>query len=74
MEIKYCPKCHREVYCLTEKDGNILVTQNGKTLFSLNDKSSINIGLSCTSGHTVKLVLKAKDATVVVKEAVPAME
>jgi len=62
MSIVFCSKCHQEVYRIIEKDGTMKVIQGNNTLFSINDKSSIDIKLNCSQGHPVKLIIKPKEA------------
>ena len=55
--VKYCPKCHREVYRLVEKDGAIQVIQGSRSLLNLGEGSNVSMGLQCPAGHSVKLVI-----------------
>lgn len=59
--IKYCPKCHRETYRVNDKGDNIKVTQGSRTILNISRKSNINLGLSCPSGHSVKLTIKSEE-------------
>jgi len=54
--IKYCPKCHQEAYRLVEEGENIkVILPNRKRVLNINQKSSVNMSLSCPRGHPVKL-------------------
>ena len=61
--VTYCPKCHKEAYRLVSLNNQIQVIQNGRSVFTFNDQSSINISLSCPANHPVKLDIKPKEAT-----------
>lgn len=55
IDIKYCPKCHREAYRLVTNEDKIKILQ-GKTCIIETDKlSKISVGIKCPSGHPVKL-------------------
>ncbi len=50
--IHHCGICHREIYRLIKKDGNIVVTMGGKQLISVGEKSNfIMKGMQCDRGH-----------------------
>ncbi len=69
--IKYCGKCHREVYRLEKAGDTIKVVQNGRTFLNVSNKSSIDIALTCPSNHQVQLVIKPEiEPGIVIKEAV----
>ena len=55
MEIKYCPKCHKETYRLQKDGDNIKITQGKSTVLNLNKTSSVSMSLNCPSGHPVKI-------------------
>jgi len=58
--IKYCPKCHKEAYRLVEGEETVKVMQGRGTVLNLNRSSSINMSLTCPSGHPVELKIKPK--------------
>jgi len=53
--IKYCPRCHLEVYRIVEDGDTIKVMQGRKTLINVGRSSSITMSLSCPLGHSVKV-------------------
>ncbi len=55
--ITYCPKCHREVYRMVRNGETIKISQGNRTIFNVNDKSSLDVSLSCPTGHYVSLKL-----------------
>ncbi len=60
--ITFCRKCHREAYKIIRgEDGNIQVIQGKRTVFNINDRSTVSMNLSCPNGHSVKLELIAKE-------------
>lgn len=55
MEIKFCPKCHREAFRIKENGENIEIIQGGRTFISMSKNSSTSISINCPLGHKVKL-------------------
>lgn len=55
MTITFCKTCHKEVYRIKQEGEKVEVLQNGRPLFTFNDKSHIDITLNCPSGHPVPL-------------------
>lgn len=60
VEIKFCPKCHREAFRLMKNERGYQVLQNGKPLVTLGDNSTCSISIGCPSGHPVKLKIGEK--------------
>lgn len=58
MEVKFCPKCHREAYRIGENDGMIKIIQSNKTLINIDRSSSVSMSIACPAGHPVKLEIK----------------
>jgi hypothetical protein len=54
-EVKFCAKCHKEVYRLVEDSGNIKVMQGSRSVINLNAGSRMNVNLKCPAGHTNKV-------------------
>lgn len=63
-EIKFCPKCHVEVYRVRYGKDNIGVIQGGRTLLNLGRSSNVSMSISCPSGHSVKLMIKPEETKV----------
>lgn len=61
MSIVYCNKCHKEAYRLVQKDDNVQVIQNGRSIFNLKPGSVINATLTCPNNHPVKLCIKPEE-------------
>lgn len=61
MEIKFCPKCHVEVYRVRYEKDNIEVIQGGRTFLNLGRSSSVSMSLSCPNRHPVKLEIKPEE-------------
>ncbi len=65
--LKYCPKCHKEAYRITQEGETIKISQGSKTIFNVNDKSSLDLSLACPSGHPVPLKIKPKQEVELIK-------
>jgi len=63
IETHYCPKCHREAFRVVKNEAGIKVTQNGHTLLTLNETSSVSMKLKCPAGHSVLLELGKSQKT-----------
>ena len=55
MEVKYCPRCHREAYRMRESDGKVEIIQGGKNLVTTDKTSTISMNVNCPMGHPVKV-------------------
>jgi len=52
----FCPKCHKLAVEINRTEEKVELRQNGKVLLSLGAQSKANkIGVTCPSGHSVKV-------------------
>ncbi len=59
--IKFCPKCHKEVYRTECNEDIIKITQGERTVLSMNKKSKVSMVLQCPNKHPVKLEMKPEE-------------
>lgn len=51
----FCQKCHRLAAQVVEDKEKVKITQNGRTLISMNKGSNSEISIKCPAGHSIKV-------------------
>jgi hypothetical protein len=59
--IKFCSKCHKEVYTMIESGNQIIVKQHGRNVLSLGKGSVVSMNLQCSSGHNTIFMIGIPD-------------